>query len=1551
MTRFKDATFESGALTGTDALTSNTSGTLDSTSKIKGTYCYRTNWATAVNVNGAITGLSLSESYNSFYFNVAAVQSSGSPRIYTQSNGATQINFTISTARVVSVRMGGTTLGTLFTPALNTTYRIGVYFKVSSSAAAADAIVRVYVATGDAAFSGTPTYENTAVTMATSNAVIGSFTFGQNNASGNSGDYFWDDIRVDDSSMPGPSVVITHLVKLDKWRWYSDAATDAGLTALAAENTAPTLSTAAYMQGITVLRLRLQLKEQNAGAGSGVIQLQYSGDGVTFQDVGDNPIGSTQAGYLAAWGSGAATHLGTITTRFLTGSTESGTYRESTSVTAESIGASAVHELDVAIILRYPPPASALYFRVFYGGAAVDAVTTYPNLTTASIATRGQTVDKLASQSGGFGAGELFRPQYNRLIWDGSLFWAFVPDPAGTTTLKYYSWDGQASSAWSAASTVTFTGPMTGAKMFFAYGLVGASKVVYAYYYRSGDFYQRRGIISGTSISWQVENSLTASSWVGYGLPGFHHAALDSNNRLITAVIDNSFNGISVIKSTAADDGTGTFFPTYSGATAAQVADPDGSTSTSSGGIQVVSLGGGNSLIVWQNLGNLKAVKYTGASNTLGTVQVINSAHATDWYAVKQGSYVYIVYNTGSGSLAMLAYSIAGDTYTVTTTAASMTINQGDGVALVPGATDEVYIISTFVGSLGGTDRVLKYKKYTGPAHGGSYGALTTITTSSGRGKGRFVAGQQAAATSARVALLWEFGEDTITSTPFSLEYHGINLFNAFSQIITATTAPARSMYKKPIKAILRSGAPARSVYKKAIKALLKNSDTSHWQYAKVTKTILRTESPVKSIKKIGSFIRKATSAPLARPQKNVKPLPKLVSTTGLASSTRKLVQVIIALAHVSGVASMRRIVTLYKKVTTGLKRLLKTVKPLPKVAQATALGVVRKVVSKPLGALSQLAPSARRVVWLYRKATSDQAIKSIRKVVSKSLSRAGTVAPTIRKGAYKPIHVVLGHVQSLGKAISKLMELSSAVQSPIRKIITKIRLTTSTGTAARRLHATLIRRATSTLAAALRRVFGITLTAGAWFSPTRSKHVRKYVGATQYGLSYSQRRIGKTISRAGTAAAASQRRITKAIRVSSAALGSLLKHRIVTVIMLVALSPLPRRIAQIVKGIKVATGTPRLLKIAVKRLTVDGLLTPKAPVKSVVKRLTRLTTAQTTGHKLITAHRLTTAHLTAAPLKIVRKTFTAIAGKTASIRRNTIKYLLTHSAAAGNAQRRITKAIRPMLFIYGDARKQLHKTLGGAISTGAGKITKGTLKRLSTSLGASGRLQKNARKALLAYSFELPRMQRRATLILRRVVSSTTVLVKWRTITRIIQATSAGAAGMLKLASKTLQALSNPAPIVRKQARKTLHVVRAGLASSRRTTSKRLHATSTGAAIPQKLVRLYRVAHATLHATLYKNPIKYIRAAASGSIGRRLHVLLHIQRAATHLGSIQKHAKRTISAVAPSASKIILGIPQAMSTSIAGALAGINRAVVSFGVWRNRRAASMDDKNTEGEG
>lgn len=205
MTRIKDATFEAGSLTGTDGFTSTTgSPTLDTSSKVRGVNSARTNWASATNMFGTVSGMNNGELFISFYLLIGALPSSGSPRVITLSNGSTQLNFTLSSTGTLAARQNTTALGSLATGlTTNTVYRVGIHAKVATALANADGVYDLYFANGDTAF-GAAVISSSTITMNTTAANFSSFVLGMNNGVAATGDIYWDSLRIDDTAMPSP---------------------------------------------------------------------------------------------------------------------------------------------------------------------------------------------------------------------------------------------------------------------------------------------------------------------------------------------------------------------------------------------------------------------------------------------------------------------------------------------------------------------------------------------------------------------------------------------------------------------------------------------------------------------------------------------------------------------------------------------------------------------------------------------------------------------------------------------------------------------------------------------------------------------------------------------------------------------------------------------------------------------------------------------------------------------------------------------------------------------------------------------------------------------------------------------------------------------------------------------------------------------------------------------------------------------------------------------------------------------------------------------------
>ena len=202
MTRLKDGLFET-ALTGTDGYTTVTGApTLDTTSRIKGVNSALHSWSAAT-CFGTVSSLSAAELFVSFYIYITALPTVASIRLNNFSNGASQLSLVLTTTGTLQLRNGSTVLFTSSALSINTLYRIGLHQKVSTAIGNADSVIEGWFAVGDAAF-GSAFGTSSAQLMTTSNANFTSVTFGNTNSASGVGTLYIDNIRIDDTTMPGP---------------------------------------------------------------------------------------------------------------------------------------------------------------------------------------------------------------------------------------------------------------------------------------------------------------------------------------------------------------------------------------------------------------------------------------------------------------------------------------------------------------------------------------------------------------------------------------------------------------------------------------------------------------------------------------------------------------------------------------------------------------------------------------------------------------------------------------------------------------------------------------------------------------------------------------------------------------------------------------------------------------------------------------------------------------------------------------------------------------------------------------------------------------------------------------------------------------------------------------------------------------------------------------------------------------------------------------------------------------------------------------------------
>jgi hypothetical protein len=344
------------------------------------------------------------------------------------------------------------------------------------------------------------------------------------------------------------------------WRWYTDSnATVQSADALAAVSTTPTLS-GAQMANYR-LRLRIQLKENNATAGTtGALKLQYSQDGTNWVTMEPTATPFTpetavanNEGVWIRYGQGLGT-IGNTITNVLTGSTVAGKYHEDQQAT-EAITASATHEIDWTIYVHYPPPDITLKFRVMDAttGIGPDTTYAYAALTMSTAANRGSTVVYMDPDTSTKVGRELRFGPWNRVFYDATttMWWLFTNQFATGTIVRSYRWDGVAAT-WTAGATYTSADTINTTRHAFAMKTINGVPVVWAHTGTSTTLrYYNRGTISGTTLTWGTEASISQAS------SRFNHICIDDGNFVWLVGIQSGGGGLYAVRSTNADTGSG----------------------------------------------------------------------------------------------------------------------------------------------------------------------------------------------------------------------------------------------------------------------------------------------------------------------------------------------------------------------------------------------------------------------------------------------------------------------------------------------------------------------------------------------------------------------------------------------------------------------------------------------------------------------------------------------------------------------------------------------------------------------------------------------------------------------------------------------------------------------------------------------------------------------------------------------------------------------------------------------------------------------------------
>lgn len=558
--------------------------------------------------------------------------------------------------------------------------------------------------------------------------------------------------------------------RISNWRWYTDAATDAGMTALAAENVTPTLSGAQTMGGI--LRLRVQLAEIGGvgGTPSG-LTVEYGVDGSNWTEVPPQ-TGSGVSNWQnrhVRWANGARTDAAALDGTILTGSTTGGGYRES-QFTPAALSANEVREYDFAFKMIWPMPDTTYKIRILSGGTPITNSGSEIRFTACTAAQRLYTVDKADTATNASQNREVNHSAWPRMFFDGSTWWTFVTQPMTATNSLFYYYNALPNAnPWTKASVNTTVNIVSTSEADVKHApwmrRVGSTPVVgVGLYPSSGNMRYMRGYASGTTITWNANVDL------GVARPGTQsHACIDQGGFHWMAGI-NGTTGVWARRSTAADDGSTTYSPTFGG----QLSLAD--SGVAAGNILALCpIASNRVLAVWRNGSVLKAAEVTGAG--FGTATQVNStasAHPDDWGVGFDGTYVYVVHSDSTavgGTWRTRVYPIATSTWANgVDPGITGQISNADGIVVSALATTGIAVFGTDVGTEGGQDRTIQAKTYTGGT-GGTWGSKVVITPAGGRGNGDDIAGPPNAG-GGIIPILYLFGDCDTNGVPYAYEAH-----------------------------------------------------------------------------------------------------------------------------------------------------------------------------------------------------------------------------------------------------------------------------------------------------------------------------------------------------------------------------------------------------------------------------------------------------------------------------------------------------------------------------------------------------------------------------------------------------------------------------------------------------------------------------------------------------------------------------------------------------------------------------------------------------------
>jgi len=316
----------------------------------------------------------------------------------------------------------------------------------------------------------------------------------------------------------------------------------------------------------------------------------------------------------------------------------------------------------------------------------------------------------------------------------------------------------------------------------------------------TGSLKYRRGGFSGAAISWSGEFDLGAAPG------GYAHVSSDDGNFWWVGGIDGTA-GVWAARSTKPDAGTDWtpgFQPRKTLADPGVVAaNGPGATSIPA----VVGLGTDRALMVWSKSNSLRWATVSDASGFGPVGTVTSDSRLEDWGIVRAGKYVYLVQRTvRSNEFRLFVYDIAAGTWSAgTSPGVSGEVSGNDGIPL-SAQRDDIYAFYTWDGAENvgkGEDRIVRYKKYTGPGAAGKWSAPTDLTVG-GRLNGDHITTPSATAGEPMV-IGWIVDDDDVQGTGQAIEYYaGLEAASrAVGQgVVRRTNAPGAPPPNMPLMAV-----------------------------------------------------------------------------------------------------------------------------------------------------------------------------------------------------------------------------------------------------------------------------------------------------------------------------------------------------------------------------------------------------------------------------------------------------------------------------------------------------------------------------------------------------------------------------------------------------------------------------------------------------------------------------------------------------------------------------------------------------------------------------